>query len=407
MSSNIVRGGDARISDQAIDDVTRQVMLPIWNAYSFFTLYANADGYRASFRTDSSDHLDRYILAKTQRLVASTTQRLDAYDLAGATAEVQTYLDALTNWYIRRSRERFWNAEGEAVDHDALDTLHTVLVTLATVIAPLLPMLAEELWQGLVGEGSVHLASWPAADHLPADDALVDAMDLLRAAVTPALALREERGLRVRLPLRSAVLAGTTDTAGLEPLSQLLADEINVKSVEFSSDVAAYGEFRLVPNARVLGPRLGGAVQQVIKAAKSGDWTTNDDGTADVGGHRLLDGEFSLALDPKDGVAAAALPGNGAVIVLDVDVTPELEAEGMARDLVRVVQQARKDAGFNVSDRIRLTLHAGAAAEPLAPHLDLVAGQVLATSLDLVDTDQTHQATVGDATISFALVRVG
>ncbi len=406
MSSNIVRGGDARISDQAIDDVTRQVMLPIWNAYSFFTLYANADGYRAKERTDSTHDLDRYILAKTQQLVAQTTERLDAYDLAGACGEVQAYLDALTNWYIRRSRERFWNAEGGSVDRDALDTLYTVLVNLSKVLAPLMPMIAEEIWQGLVGEGSVHLEDWPTLDALPSDPELVAAMDLLRAAVTPALGLREARGLRVRLPLAKAILAGQATNSAIEPLKQLLADELNVKSVEFSTDVDAYGTFRLVPNPRVLGPRLGKEVQAVIKAAKAGDWQVGADDTVEVGGHVLQPNEFDLALDPREGYAAAALPGNQAVIVLDTELTPELEAEGLARDLVRAVQQARKDAELNVSDRIRLSLSLGDAAEALRPHLDLVAASVLANDIELVDDQRSVKATIGDTAVTFSLERV-
>ncbi len=407
MSSNIVRGGDARISDQAIDDVTRQVLLPIWNAYSFFTLYANADGYRARTRTDSTDALDRYLLAKTQRLVADTTARLDAYDLAGATSEIQNYLDALTNWYIRRSRERFWNAQGGAVDRDALDTLYTVLITLTKVIAPLLPMIAEEIWQGLVGESSVHLQDWPTTDELPADGELVAAMDLLRAAVTPGLALREERGLRVRLPLARATLAGISSGSAIEPLKRYLADELNVKTVEFRNDVTAFGDFRLIPNPRVLGPRLGKQVQAVIADAKAGNWSSNPDGTVTVGDHRLEPGEFTLALDPKEGFAAAPLPGNQAVIVLDTEVTPELEAEGMARDLVRAIQQARKEADLHVSDRIRVALHAPDLIDHLEPHLDWIASSVLADELVSSEQPGVVESTIGDNPVSFTVSPLG
>ncbi len=405
MSSNIVRGGDARISDQAIDDVTRHVMLPIWNAYSFFTLYANADSYRAIERTDSTHDLDRYILAKTQQLVAQTTERLDTYDLAGACAEVQGYLDALNNWYIRRSRERFWNGEGGSVDRDALDTLYTVLLTLTKVLAPLMPMIAEEIWQGLVGESSVHLEDWPALDALPANAELVSAMDLLRAAVTPALGLREARGLRVRLPLAKAILAGQATNSAIEPLKQLLADELNVKEIEFSTNVDAYGTFRLVPNPRVLGPRLGKQVQAVIKAAKAGEWKSGDNDTVEVGGHVLQPDEFDLALDPREGYAAAALPGNQAVIVLDTELTPALEAEGLARDLVRAVQQARKDADLHVSDRIHLVLSLGATTAALEPHLDLVAASVLASGVQVVTEPQGIQASIGDIAITFSISR--
>ncbi len=379
MSSNIVRGGDARISDQAIDDVTRQVMLPIWNAYSFFTLYANAEGYSAVFRTDSTNLLDRYVLAKTRDLVEETTARLDAYDLAGATVVIQSFLDALNNWYIRRSRERFWNTDADATaDTDALDTLFTVLTTLTKVIAPLLPMVAEEIWSGL-NDGSVHLQDWPAADGFTADADLVAGMDRLRDVASSALFLREERGLRVRLPLASATVAG----AGIEliePFTELLADEINVKTVHYSDEIEAYGTFRLQPNGRVLGPKLGKDVQTVIKAAKAGEWAANDDGTVTVAGHVLADDEFSLALDPLDGVAAAALGGNDAVVVLDTELTPELETEGLAGDWKRAIQSTRKDLDLDVTDRITITFFGDVPAE-VASHLDWIKAETLAVDV--------------------------
>ncbi|MGH1491966.1 MAG: DUF5915 domain-containing protein, partial [Acidimicrobiales bacterium] len=392
MSSPILRGNDLRIEKDGADvrDVVRQVLNPIWSTYRVFTLYANADDYRATWRTDSENLLDRYILAKSHDLVATTTEQLDAYDLAGASATVQGFLDALTNWYIRRSRERFWNTnesgESGAVDADALDTLYTVLLTLVKVSAPLLPLLTEEIWEGLTeadggAAGSVHLQDWPQADELPADPDLVLRMDRLRDAASAALSLRDERGLRIRLPLAKATIAGA-DAELIRPFSDLLADEINVKSIELTEDVEAFGSFRLQPNGRVLGPKLGPDVQTVIKAAKAGDWVANDDGTVTVAGHQLAADEFELALVPLDGVAAAPLQGNSAVVVLDTELTPELEAEGQARDLVRLVQQERKDRDLQVTDRIALQVALPEQLETsLQVHFDWIKSQVLATEL--------------------------
>ncbi len=397
MSSPILRGLDLRIEKDGADvrDVVRQVLNPIWSAYRVFTLYANADDYRATRRTDSQNLLDRYILAKCHDLVKTTTEQLDAYDLAGASVTIQAFLDALTNWYIRRSRERFWNTDdsngSDGVDEDALDTLYTVLLTLAQVSAPLLPFLSEELWTGLTeaGEGdeqnSVHLQDWPVPADLPADPDLVLRMDRLRDAASAALSLRDERGLRIRLPLAKAIIAGA-DAELIAPFVDLLADEINVKKIELTEDVEAFGTFRLQPNGRVLGPKIGGEVQNVIKTAKAGDWTANEDGTVTVAGHQLSEGEFDLALQPLDGVAAAPLPGNGAVVVLDTEVTPELHAEGQARDLVRLVQQERKDRDLDVTDRIALRLALPVDLEgTLLPHFDWIKSQVLATELSSVD----------------------
>ncbi len=382
MASPILRGGDLRIRTDAKDmaEVVRLVVNPIWNAYAFFCRYANVDGYRASLRTDATGVLDRYILAKTSALVATVTERMDGYDIAGACYEIQAFIDALNNWYIRRSRERFWAPgsvdAGTLTDdkRDAYDTLYTVLVTLLEVLAPLMPMLAEEMYGGLCVGDSVHLTDWPDAATLPADPDLVARMDRVRAVCSTGLGLREDAGLRVRLPLASATVAGP-DAADLDDLVGLVADELNVKSVVLSDDASAFGTPVLRPNAKVLGPRLGGEVQAVIRAAKAGEWTPGEDGTVTVAGHVLRNAdselpEFEVALVPLEGQAAAAvrmLDPEGRsldthlVVALDSEVTPELEAEGTARDVIRQVQQARKDADLHVTDRISLRLAADSA----------------------------------------------
>ena len=400
MNSNIVRGGDARISDRGIDEVTRQVMLPVWNAYSFFTLYANIDGYRAQLRTDSTDELDRYILAKLRSVIEATTEAMDAYDLAGATAQITTFLDALNNWFIRRSRDRFWGPEMTEDKQNAFDTLYTVLINFLKLSAPFLPMITEEIYTSLTGEESVHLAAWPDADDFPADPELVSSMDRVRTVVSAALRLREDQGLRVRLPLRTLTVAGT-DSSALDSLSHLIADEVNVKNVAFSEDLGAFAEFALQPNGKVLGPRLGGDVQKVFGAAKQGAWSQNDDGSIEIAGYTLTPEEFTLNVKPAEGVTAAALPSNDAVVVLDVDVTPELEAEGLARDIVRAVQEARKTEDLVVTDRISLTLdltEAGAAAVQAMEAY--VSEQTLATSISYGAVDNGHDA-AGVGTLGF------
>ena len=258
MSTNIVRGGDTRISNTGIDDVVRQVLIPIWNAYSFFTLYANVDGHRATSRTDSSHVLDRYLLAKTRALVEATTSHLDAYDLPGAAAEIQGFIDALNNWYIRRSRDRFWgnNEAGSTGDPDAYDTLHTVLTTFSRVAAPFLPMIMEEMYGGLTNGDSVHLEAWPDPDELPADPDLVRDMDRLRDVASTALRIREDSGLRVRLPLAEVTVAGA-GAERLTRLSALLADEINVRAVTLTDDISEHAAFVLRPNGGALGPPIG------------------------------------------------------------------------------------------------------------------------------------------------------
>jgi isoleucyl-tRNA synthetase len=264
MSSPILRGGDAAVSETAIRDAARHVLLPLWNVYYFFTLYANASGHTAKPRTDSAHVLDRYVLAKTRTLVAKFTAQMDLYDVSGASASVRSYLDALTNWYVRRSRDRFW--AGEA---DAFDTLHTVLETVTRLVAPLAPLVAEEMWRGLTGQRSVHLADLPLAASYPADDDLVATMDQVRDVASAALSRRKARSLRVRLPLPSLTVAHAS-AQRLGEFTDLIADEVNVKEVVLSTDLAAHCQQVLTVVPRVLGPRVGGAVQQVIKAVKAG-----------------------------------------------------------------------------------------------------------------------------------------
>jgi isoleucyl-tRNA synthetase len=406
MSSPILRGLDLEIDAEGtkIAEVVRTVLHPLWSAYNFFTLYANVDGHRATFRTDATDVLDRYVLAKTHDLVAATTERMDAYDIAGACAEVVAFSDVLNNWYIRRSRDRFWAAGDDAAKADAYDTLYTVLVTLCRVAAPLLPLLTDEIHHGLVGGDSVHLDDWPAADDFPSDDALVASMDHVRAVASTALSLRDAHRLRVRLPLRTLTVAGPAG-ADVADFVDLLKDEVNVKDVELVDDPTALATFRLKPNGKVLGPLLGGAVQEVMKAAREGDWSTGDDGTVVVAGHTLQPDQFELAVEAGDEGATAALPGNDSVVRLDTELDDDLRAEGMARDLARLVQQARKDRGLAVTDRIALTLDL---PEPVASALAQfeadVATQVLATSVDYDgDRDLQHQGEVEGHTVRFDL----
>lgn len=385
MSSPILRGSDLQIHRDGRDiaEVVRLVLNPVWNAYAFFTLYANTDKVRASFRTDSQDLLDRYILAKTHDLVVSVQGAMDSYDLAGACSRISSFLDALNNWYIRRSRGRFWKEERDQDKRDAYDTLFTVLATLCRVAAPMLPLIAEEVYTGLTDERSVHLTDWPDAAALPADPELVAQMDRVRDACSTGLALREAHKLRIRLPLAQVTLAGES-AALLQPYEHLLRDELNVKSVAFSADLERFGTFRLQVNAKVVGPKLGPDMKKVMAASRSGDWTLEGDGAV-VGGVALESGDFDLKLLPVEGVASMALPSNDMVCVLDVNVTPELECEGVARDLVRSIQQARKSAGLHVSDRIALEVRGGvASAAAIETHGDYLAEQTLAVSLDVV-----------------------
>ncbi|WP_265444646.1 isoleucine--tRNA ligase [Flexivirga meconopsidis] len=362
MSSPILRGGNLVVTEQGIRDGVRQVLMPLWSSWYFFSLYANAAGIEGRWSTDSTNVMDRYILAKTRELVETVQRDLDEFDVADACDAVQSFLDVLTNWYIRRSRERFWGTGDDAADTQAaFDTLYTVLEVTCRVAAPLLPFVTEQVWRGLTGGRSVHLTDWPVAADLPADSGLVEAMDRARAVCSTTLSVRKAEQLRVRLPLAELTVV-TADADKLAPFTGLIADEVNVRSVRLV-DVADAGESdfgvttKLTVNARAAGPRLGKDVQQAIKGSKSGDWSVAEDGTVTSGGLQLQGGEYTLETVVSDearaGQVPAMLPGGG-FVVLDTDVTDELRAEGLARDVIRAVQQARRTADLDVSDRISL-----------------------------------------------------
>ena len=397
MSSPILRGGNLVVTEQGIRDGVRQVLLPLWNVYSFFSLYTNTanggQGYEAKLRYDGySDELDRYLLANTGALVTTVRESLDSYDISDACDALREYLDMLTNWYVRRSRQRFFDE-----NTDAFDALYTALETVTRAAAPLLPLVAEEIWRGLTGGRSVHLTDYPDAALFPQDDELVAAMDRVQQICSTGSSLRKAAKLRVRLPLQELTVVAPGG-ASLEAFAGVVADELNVRKVRvLDAESASPEEFgieqKLVVNARAAGPRLGKNVQLAIKASKSGDWSVGDDGVVTAGGLALEPHEYALETvvsesEDAGSRAAAVLPGGG-FVVLNTEVTPELEAEGVARDIVRAIQQARKDAGLEVSDRIRTRVGADqATVDALEAHRELVKGETLSLELDLATADE-------------------
>ena len=382
MSSPILRGGNLIVTEQGIREGVRQALLPMWNAYSFLKLYSATP---ARIATDSTDILDRYILAKLHNLVASVTDALDDTDIARACDEVRWFCDVLTNWYVRRSRQRFW--EGDEAHPEAFNTLYTVLEALTRVTAPLLPMLSEVIWRGLTGERSVHLADFPAADDFPADNDLVTAMDSMRGVCSATNSIRKAHKLRNRLPLPKLTVA-MADSQQLATFADIIRSEVNVKELSLTDDVDSIGTFEVVVNAKIAGPRLGKDVQKAIKAVKAGNYERTDRGTVIADGVELQPDEFTERLVAADPTATAQIDGVDGLVLLDTHVTEELEAEGWAADVIRGLQDARKLMDLEVSDRITVTLGVPAEKEQWAlRHADTIAGEVLATSLDIIVGD--------------------
>ncbi|MFM7125205.1 MAG: isoleucine--tRNA ligase [Actinomycetes bacterium] len=403
LSSSILRGSDFAVTEEGIRDTVRQVMLPLWNSWYFLSLYANAEGKSGKVDFSSNNVLDTYIFSKLHHLVNDTTVSMDAYDLFNACQQVRTFLDVLTNWYIRRSRNRFWSG-----DQQAIDTLHTVLDVLTRVAAPLLPLVTEQVYIGLTGNRSVHLTEWPIAADIPVDNELVIVMDQVRDVCSTALSLRKSHSRRVRLPLASLTVASPL-APGLQPFVSIITEEVNVREVKLTADVAgvARHELQVVPAA--LGPRLGSDTQKVIVAVKKGDWNQQGD-VVIAGGYELQPHEYQLkllaAVGDAEMTASSALPDGKGVVLLDIALTPELLAEGTARDIVRIVQQTRREADLGVSDRIHLMLGLpDDVAEKVAPFVDYICAETLAERLSY-NTDAPRTTDLDGTPIYVAVERL-
>ena len=412
MSSSILRGGNLVVTADGIRDTVRQVMLPVWSSYYFYTLYANAanggNGYEAqrlkAEQVGDLPEMDRFLLARLRRLVLTVEKALDDFAISDACDAVTDFIDVLTNWYIRNNRDRFWSE-----DHQAFDTLYTVLEVFSRVLAPLAPMEAESVWRGLTGGESVHLEDWPflvdettgeeteLGQVVKDDPTLVAAMEKVREVVSATLSLRKSEQIRVRQPL-SRLTVIDRDPEAARPYADILKSELNIKDVEFCTlDQAQEQGLRIIHdlkvNARAAGPRLGKQVQFVIKASKTGAWR-EEDGRVVVqtpGGDVALEPtEYQLdnRVEQEDGAmmdqsVSSALP-TGGFVILDTQLNDDLLAEGYVRDLIRQVQDARKAADLDIADRIDLTLTLPEGDASKAERFrDLISQETLATGLDI------------------------
>jgi isoleucyl-tRNA synthetase len=393
LASPVMRGADIGVDPEGkfIRDVVRLNIKPMWSAYNFFTLYANADGIKAVEVTTSENTLDRYILAKAKAAVQQVQTSLDNYETPGATDAITGFFDVLNNWYIRRSRARFWDEEVTADKTAAFNTLYTVLNLLVKAAAPLLPMTAEAIYRGINGEGSVHLADFPDVSAIDDETYITHCMDGVRDVCAAASAIRNKLNLRTRQPLQSLTYAGNAKFADLEAsadsatFTEMVLDEVNVKEfIIAGSSFSDYADIKLQINSAVLGKRLPAKMKEILPASKKGAWERTTAGIVKIADEVLMPSEYQVLLEPKAAYKdrAQATSDNAGLIILDTTITPELEAEGRARDLVRMIQQARKDAGLHVADRIALELDIPADFKAaLSAHRDYIADQVLAVSI--------------------------
>ena len=377
VSSPVLKGGNVAVDKEGkeIAKASRSAMIPLWNAFYFFTLYANAEDYKAKEISSSSEAMDNYILSKLKLLSQKVKHGLETYDVAEACNELTNFIEILNNWYIRRTRERFW--KGEAL---AFDTLYTVLVNVCKIGAPLMPFIAEYVYKNLSGQESVHLCDYPDLSAIKADEKLMSDMDFVQDLCSTGKFIREEKNLRNRLPLNGLTLIGAELSAEYQ---EIVKDELNVKSINFDNNLSNYATKSVYLYTPLLGKTLGKDMGAVMAAYKQGNWSLNVDGTLEIGGKTLTPDLFEVRLEMKEGVAGLAFAENRAVLTLDTNVTPELNREGMARDFVRLVQTLRKDKDFNISDRIELSYATDNSELALAlrENKDYISEQVLAVKV--------------------------
>ena len=437
-----------RYREQAIRDSIPEFLLRLWNVFSFFTIYAESDSFDPrrginspgqlqldSLRTGDGwrspaerSEIDRWIFSELHQTIAIVTQRMDAFDNYAAAQAITSLVDGLSNWFVRRSRNRFWAEDKQDVDKlDAYWTLYEVLLEVTKLVAPFVPFLAETLWQQLAvfgfGESSgnakvnnwvpesVHLCDYPLADERRIDAKLSQNMNLLREIASLGRAARAEAKLKVRQPLKciEVILADNEPRSWLQSHENLLREELNVGRIEYASDARQYVEYQVTPNFKRLGPKLGSRlpkVKQLLAGADGGDMLTQMQTTGQIvlsidGDLVSLDQEdIQVRLQAKPGWAAAQ--GKGCVVVLNTEVTPKLEREGWARDLIRAIQSQRKELGFRFTDRIHVRLATDSVdmRRAVEENRDTVMTETLTTDFGFVENAAGSVHEIGPANIS-------
>jgi isoleucyl-tRNA synthetase len=362
-NSNAALAGDVRFSEDHVDEIVKKFTLTIWNTYSFFVTYANIDKWEpnkdfASFKPENS--LDQWVLSELHALIKEVDSQMNSYNLMKATRPMLDFVENLSNWYVRRSRRRFWKSENDGDKVQAYQTLYIVLVELSKILAPFMPYLADEIYQNMTGEESVHLADWPIADESFIDAKLNEEIHVLRMIVNLGHAVRAKKKIKVRQPLAKVGVALPDGISPdfLEKYKDVIFEELNVKNLEFIKEASDIVEFSVVANAKVLGPKYGGEVQNIIQAIKAGDFEMLDDSRVKVGDKVLEGDDVTIGFKAAEGYDVES--AEGLVVALDTNISDALKQEGIARDIVRLIQEMRKEADYQVDDRIAVLILAEA-----------------------------------------------
>ncbi|MFP4330571.1 MAG: isoleucine--tRNA ligase [Spirochaetaceae bacterium] len=420
MNSTVVKAEDLKYSDDGVREVLKTVLIPLWNAYSFFVTYANIDEVEPTGAPeDPGNPLDRWILSEVERLVADVTSYLDAYDMQRAIDPVVDFIDLLNNWYIRRSRRRFWKSENDSDKRQAYETLYAVLLKLTTVAAPIIPFVTEEIYRNLRKEGdpeSVHLCDYPVSREALRDFELEQKMATTRKAVSMGRAIRSLHNLKIRQPLQAIHLVTRDEQERriLREMEDMIREELNVKEVIFRENEEELVEYQAKPNYRILGKALGKDMKQAkerIEALSPGEIQTLLEGgtlNLDLDGRSFDITSESIEVQRREKHNLKVLNEASLTVALDPEISEELKKEGLVRDLIRLVQNLRKETGLEVSDRIALYLDAGPElAGAVEMFEDYLASETLAEKVHREPGEGAETYEIGGEDVRLALERVG
>jgi isoleucyl-tRNA synthetase len=378
--SNAMLVGDLRFKDSGIQEMLQTFILPLWNAASFFITYANIDGYHPETlpEPDSDNQLDQWILALLAQTEQSIRTNMEQYAVNHYTDSLEALMDGLTNWFIRRSRRRFWGKDMNADKKNAYDTLLYVLVNTCKLFAPAAPILSDYLYRILTGSDSVHLAAWAEIPARYQNPTLLKEIGIVRDVISLAHALRNKNNIKIRQPLSTlrAALASKDAAEVVSRFTDIIADETNVKAVSVADDVSAIADVQYAPNFNAIRDSYRDRVPVLVKAIKSGAFRVTDDAailTIDGSEESFSPDIILVNYQAKDG--GHIMSEHGIVVSLDLTITDALRAEGVARDIVRNIQDARKQSGLEISDRIVIQI---GGAYP-ADYLDYICGETLGT----------------------------
>ncbi|WP_264684940.1 MULTISPECIES: isoleucine--tRNA ligase [unclassified Wolbachia] len=389
LSGSIVCGGNLLLDKEgkSIRDILKDVIKPIWNSYHFFTMYANADGIRAEVCKDYQSTIDRYMISKCFEAVESIQASMNNYNSQEACKTLMNFFEVLNNWYIRRSRERFWKNDLDQDKTDAYNVLYTVFYYILRAAAPLLPLITETIWQGLeYKETSVHLADFPQSDRY--DSELIAKMDLVREICNSALSIRNTFNMRIRQPLGSMTIYHRSSCDFLKnEYQEIIRDEVNVKELEIVSDLKEVASLELKLNFPLLGKKVADKIKKLVQYVKEEKWRQIENEQIFLGdeteSYTIEKGEYELLLKANSEYSSV-FDNNKGIVVLSTELNDELILEGLARDVVRLIQETRKQADFHISDRIRVIIKAEdeKIKEAITTWNKYIKEQTLALSLD-------------------------